>query len=232
MSNIPMIEVAAGLWTVSGSQKLLGIELGGRMTVIRLSSGDLILHSPVAITHEIRSSLNEIGVVKYIVAPNKFHHLHIGSYITCYPEALLYAARGLSEKRQDIDIHGVLPDDAPSEWNGEVELLLVEGIPVFNEVVFYHPGSKSVVFTDLIFNYRDDLSLGTKIFAWLDGVYGKPGVSLLIRKFMIRDREKLRNSVNEILLWDFDRVLVPHKDIIESGGKAHVENAFEVFRGA
>jgi len=191
---------------VESSHKVLGIDFGGPMTVIRLSSGDLFLHSPVLLNKELVSELDGIGVVKYLVAPNKFHHLHIGEYLYVYPDAKVWAAPGLSKKRGDINFHGELGVTTPLEWEGEIKSRLIEGVPFLDEVVFYHSESRTAIFTDFIFNFSYDESIGVKIFAWLDGVWGRPTVPRLIRWFMIRVREKAKHSAQKILSWDFDRV--------------------------
>jgi hypothetical protein len=43
---------------------------------------------------------------------------------------------------------------------------------------------------------------------------------------MIRDRVAARESVARILRWDFDRVIVTHGDVLESGGPAKFAEAF------
>ena len=224
-SQIRLLE--QDIWTVESSHRFLGIDFGGRMTVIRLSSGDLFLHSPVLLNKNLANELDGIGVVKYLVAPNKFHHIHIGEYLSVYPNAEVWAAPGLLKKRKDINFQGEIGVTTPLEWEGEIECVLFEGVPFLNEVVFYHPESRTILFSDLIFNFSDDENIGVKIFAWLDGVYGRPDVNRLIRWFMIRDREKARDSVQKILSWDFDRVSITHRDIIETGGKVIVSRAFE-----
>ncbi|MEE8298494.1 MAG: hypothetical protein V3R67_03855, partial [Thermodesulfobacteriota bacterium] len=155
------------------------------------------------------------------------HHIHIGEYLSVYPDAEVWAAPGLLKKRKDINFHGELGVTNPLKWGEEIECVLFEGVPFLNEVVFYHPESRTILFSDLIFNFSDDENIGVKIFAWLDGVYGRPDVNRLIRWFMIRDREKARDSVQKILCWDFDRVSITHRNIIETGGKVIVSRAFE-----
>ncbi len=48
--------------------------------------------------------------------------------------------------------------------DGEIEYFLLGGVLFKNEVVFYHPQSKTLMFTDLIFNYSRNESLGVKTF--------------------------------------------------------------------
>lgn len=222
-----LIALDDNLWTVESVQRFLGVDFGGRMTVIRLASGDLFLHSPVKLNDVLAAELETLGEVKYIIAPNKFHHLHIADYINKYPKAEVWGAPGLEKKRSDIKFAGELKNEISPLWDGEIEYVLFEGVPFINEVVFYHPQSKTVMFTDLIFNYSSDESLGVKIYAWIDGVYGKPDLSRLI-KYMVRDREKARESVTKILSWDFDRVSCTHRDLIASGGKEIISDALSV----
>jgi hypothetical protein len=48
--------------------------------------------------------------------------------------------------------------------------------------------------------------------------YGRFGPSKL-DPLLIRDRAAARASLERILAWDFDRVIVAHGEILESGGR-------------
>ena len=37
-------------------------------------------------------------------------------------------------------------------------------------------------------------------------------------RWMIRDKEAARESLEAIMRWDFDRVILAHGDVVESGG--------------
>lgn len=43
---------------------------------------------------------------------------------------------------------------------------------------------------------------------------------------MIRDRRAARASVDAILGWDFERVIVAHGDVLETGGRERFAAAF------
>ena len=47
-----------------------------RMTVVRLGSGDLFLHSPIAYDAALSDELTSIGRVWHLVSPNQFHYAH------------------------------------------------------------------------------------------------------------------------------------------------------------
>jgi len=217
--------LAPDLWVAERPQRFLGIEMGTRMTVVRLADGSLSLHSPVALDDETRRELDALGPVRAVVAPNRFHHLHVGDYPAAYPEASIYAAPGLAEKRRDLTFHAVLGDDPAPVWAGRLEQLVFRGLPVFNEVVFFHPPSQTVVLTDLAFNVRRTPSLVSYLFFALDDAYGKFGPGR-IERWLVRDRDAARVALERLLAWDFDRVVVAHGDILERDGREAVRASF------
>jgi hypothetical protein len=85
--------------------------------------------------------------------------------------------------------------------------------------------SRTLITTDLVFNMRQHRSLLTRWFFRLDDAYGKFGPSRLWRLLM-RDRAAARAAVDRILAWDFDRVVLAHGDVLESGGHAAFQQSF------
>ena len=116
-------ELAPDLWVTEQPLRFGGVELGTRMSVIRLRDGGLFLHSPVPIDPKLRRGLDALGPVRFAVAPNRFHHLYIAEYPLLYPEMKLFAAPGLEHKRKDIAWEGILDDHAPPAWAGEIDQL-------------------------------------------------------------------------------------------------------------
>jgi hypothetical protein len=116
---------------------------------------------------------------------------------------------------------------APPEWEGEIEHFVFGGMPLLNESVFLHKPSRTLILTDLMFNFSRDLTAGQRLFAALKGASGRPSVSRLMRYFMMKDRAAVRRSAGKVLEWDFDRVLLAHKDMIDRGGKEIMRRAFE-----
>jgi hypothetical protein len=199
-------------------------DIGCRMTIVRLADGGLFLHSPVPLDAETRTALNEIGPVHAIVAPSKAHHLFVGDYVKAYPAAKLYGAPGLPEKRKDLRFDAILGDEAGADWRGEIEQHLFVGAPRLNEVVFFHPASRTVIFTDLVFNVPAQDASKARAFNWLTGAAGHFGPHRLIRT-MISDRNGACASVEKILQWDLDRVIVSHGNVLDSGGHNRVRAA-------
>ena len=217
--------LAPDLWAATRPLPLPVGDIGTRMTVIRLPDGRLLLHSPVRLDPETKQALDAIGPVRWVVAPSKVHHFFVGEYARAYPAARLLAAPGLPEKRNDLHFHGVLGDGPPAEWEGAVELHLFRGAPYINEVVFFHAPSRTLILTDLAFNMVRAPRGRARVFCWVVGASGRFGPHRMVR-LTIRDRRAARASLQQILSWDFDRVIVTHGDVLESGGKRRVAEAF------
>jgi hypothetical protein len=194
------------------------------MTVLRLPGGDLVLHSPITISDDLRTEIDALGTVRFIVAPNRMHHLFVADAARLYPEARVLAAPGLAEKRRDLAFERTIADDPPAEWKGEIESHHVRGQSLLNEVAFWHRASRTLVLTDLCFNVQEGSAL-MRIFLRLNGMWRRFGPSRLIRLF-VRDRAALEQSVRRMLEWDFDRVVVAHGDVLEEGGKRALEEAW------
>jgi hypothetical protein len=96
--DAPLTQLAPGLWITQRPLRVYGVDIGTRMTIVRFRDGRLLVHSPVSLTAHLRSQLDELGSVGFVVAPNRWHHLFVGDYRQAYPEALVFAAPGLSAK--------------------------------------------------------------------------------------------------------------------------------------
>ena len=209
--------LADDLWVTERPQRFFGLPVGARMTVIRLSGGRLLLHSPLPLDTPLRADLDALGRVAYAVAPNRLHHLYAGDVARAYADARLWVAPGLPEKRPDLVHAGVLGDEAPIEWRGELEQAFFRGRPYENEVAFFHPATRTLILCDLAFNFGPRDAWPTRVLMSLLRSYGKLGPSKL-DPLLIRDRAAARASLDRILAWDFDRVIVAHGDVQESGG--------------
>ena len=219
--------VAPDLWLAERPFKLpyVRVDIGTRMTVIRLLQGGLLIHSPVKLDAELRRSIDALGETRAIVAPNRLHHLFIQDYIAAYPEARVYAAPSLPEKRPDLRFDDTLSDTPQAEWRGQVEQHLFRGAPPLNEVVFLHPATRTLILTDLAFNLPTETARKSPLFYLLWDV-GHFGPHRFVRLRGIRDWEAARDSVERILRWDFDRIIVSHGNVLEGGGHEHFAEAF------
>lgn len=221
----PLRALGPELWVAERPQSFYGIEVGTRMSVMRLADRSLLLHSAVALDPQLRRELDALGPVRYVVAPNRVHHLYAGEVAKSYPGTRLWIAPGLERKRPDLVYEGVLEDEAPPEWRGQVDQVFQRGRPFENEVVFCHRASRTLLICDIAFNFREGTHWLTRLLMTLVRSYGYFGPSKL-DGFLIRDRVAARASMEKILALDFDRVVVAHGDVVESGGREQLRAGY------
>eukprot|EP01023_Acetabularia_acetabulum_P054893 TRINITY_DN6259_c0_g1_i1.p1 TRINITY_DN6259_c0_g1~~TRINITY_DN6259_c0_g1_i1.p1 ORF type:complete len:258 (+),score=19.31 TRINITY_DN6259_c0_g1_i1:125-898(+) len=198
------------------------IDVGSRMTVIKLSDGSLWVHSPLDLDSQLKQEIDKIGPVKHIVSPN-YEHVKFGSqWIEAYPQAKGYACPGLMQRMPRTNFAQEIGNTSPEEWMGEVDSVVLDyennpftGKPFFNEVVFVHGPSRALIVSDLYWNYPKDLTDGE----WL----WKQGMDYLYapfyRNFMIKDREVYKSTIGRLYELDWDSIVPCHGDIVESNGK-------------
>ncbi len=211
-------ELAKDLWVTERPQRFVGVEVGTRMTVVRLGSGALLCHSPVEPDPVLRRALDALGPVRFVVCPNRFHHLYAGEYRDVYPEVEIHVAPGLEKKREDLAADAVLHDTPDPRWAQELDQHLVRGMPMLNEVAFLHRASRTLLLTDVAFPVSDALPRSTRFLLWCVGARGF-GPTWAERFLVIRDRAEARRSLEQLLQWDFDRVVVAHGEVLEHGGR-------------
>jgi hypothetical protein len=229
VSSEALTQLAPDLWVATRPLPLWVGDIGARMTVVRLADGRLLLHSPVALDAGTRGALDALGPVGWIVGPSKVHHLFLGAWTAAYPAAVLCGTPGLPEKRSDLRFGCVLGEGTPPPWGDGLECFLFEGAPGMNELVFFHPSSRTLVLTDLAFNLPPGAPNRARVFHALVGAAGRFGPHRIVR-LAIRDRQAAARSVERLLAWDFDRVVVSHGEVLERGGKAGVARAFAYLR--
>lgn len=223
--------LADDLWVADQPLRFAGLEVGTRMTVLRLPGSGLLLHSPVARSSELAAAVDRIGTPAVIVAPNRLHHLYVQQWSSAHPAARVLAAPGLETKRADLKIDAVLADGAtPPEWGGAVDHVLVAGAPFVNEVVLFHRPSATLVASDLLFNVGRESPGLTRLAFRMFGAYGRPAVTPLER-LLIRDRPAYVRSLERILAWPFERLVLAHGAVVERGGRAALTAAYDWLLG-
>src|SRR6266511_2394196 len=81
--NIGIIDGPFEYLTVGGVR--LPLPFTTRMTVVRLTNGDLFLHSPIKFDNRLANELQGFGTPRHLVSPNQFHYTHIGEWAKATP---------------------------------------------------------------------------------------------------------------------------------------------------
>ncbi len=217
------------IWVNSVPLKYYGFNIGTRMTVIKLKNGDLFLHSPTKFSNKLKAELDKIGEVKFLIAPNKLHHLHINDYAIAYPNAEVFLAEGLPEKRKDIKFKDILNNSAFKEWEQEIDQIVFSGSIYSDEVIFFHKPSQTLIVTDLLEQYDENghfKGIKEKIISYLLGIYKTPNLPL-DEKIFVLNKKRARKAIEKILSWDFNKIIMAHGPLIRNDAKDIFYNSFK-----
>jgi hypothetical protein len=216
MSITPYI--ADQIWLCAYPVLLAGTRFQARMTVIRLASGELMLHSPCNITAAITQELAALGPVAHVVVPGNFHHLHAAAAQAAFPGAKTWICPGVERRHPGLAYDGVLGDEAPAVWAGQIDQTLVRGTRFMREVAMFHRASRTLILVDLIENFTDATPhTGGALKFWFKYVlrmWNNPRPAPEYRMGW-SDRKAAATSLRRILAWDFDRIVLSHGDLIE-----------------
>ena len=221
-----LYSIAEDIWVAEQPLRYLGVALTTRMTMMRLADGALVVHSPIGLTDELRSAADRAGLVRFILAPNRFHHTFVAEWQKAYPDAQTFCAPGLDSKRTDLKFSAILGDEPPAGWAGEIDQVLMRAFPPLNETVFFHRNTRTLIFTDLLFNISAHNSGYSRFLLRLDGAFRGPAIPRSFRLLLRRKRAECAAFLERLLAWDFDRAIVGHGEIIERGARAAVERAW------
>ena len=211
--------VKSQIWIVEYPVRYGAIDLFGRMTIVKLASGELIIHDPCDIDESLMHAINAIGEVKYIIAPGSFHHLFVRQFQQKYPNAETFVCPGLERKRPDIKFEWILGNKPDHRWEGGLEQVLVQGPRIIWEVAFFHKPSKTLILVDLLENIGDDYQHPASLylqFWWklIFRMWNRPKAAPEYQMAWGR-KDVVRQSLEKIIAWQADRVILAHGELIE-----------------
>jgi hypothetical protein len=221
----PLTEVAPDVFTLRRPFPPVLGDLGARMTIVRLSGRELWVHSPVAIEAAAREEIARLGEVAHVAAPSRFHYLDLQPFSTYFPKAQVYAPEAVVKRKKGLKFAGTLKDGAPSDWSGEIEQLQARGHPMLDEVAFLHKPSRTLILTDLLMTIHKTALPTTRAIGKVLGIYEVPAVPVEI-KWTWNGKEAGKEFIEQLLSWDFDRILYSHGSLIETGGKDALRRAY------
>jgi hypothetical protein len=202
---------APGLFVAEGpTVSFFGVPYSTRMAVIPLQGG-LFVWSPIALAPALRREVDALGEVRWLVSPNKLHHLFLGAWKTAYPSARLYAPPGLRRKRKDLAFDADLEDAPDPAWAAEIDQVLMRGSFALTEAVFFHRASRTAIVGDLIQRFPRDWFHGWRgVLCRLSGIVAPDaGTPFDWRQSFVR-RQAARAALARILAWPIERVLIAH----------------------
>ena len=236
------------------------IDVGCRMTVIELESEkgskpDLWVHSPVMLDGPLIQTLEQLGTVRHVVSPNYEHVKFANQWANQYPLANMWACPGMMAKHPEVRWSGEISSNGSETWGNTIQSLHVDcevnpftGDPFFNEVIFFHSPSATLMTTDLYWNYPKSDGVPNSNYVGVTGKqddFGdwelapsvdkipigsslwKQGMDKLFApfymNFMVKDQPRIQEIAKYILEeWNPTTVIPAHGDVIR--GRTLIQN--------
>lgn len=203
-----------------------------RMTIVRLSNGELWCHSPIELNQELKAQIDTLGSVRHLISPNKIHYAHIGTWAKAYPEATAWASPGVrdraAQQKIKVTFHADLEDEPPLQWAVDLNQLVFRGSRFMDEVVFFHHRSATLILADLIENFEPDRI--AKTFHWLLKLAGSADpdgkAPLDLRMTFWGQKDQARRCLKRLLQWEPKKIILSHGRWYKHDGTAELHRAF------
>lgn len=219
---------------------------------MRLQNNSLAVFSPLALTPDVRTHLEQLGNnVKYVAALDYEHHIFIGEWAKAFPNAKILGVEGLPEKRESSkETAGTKFEHVWTQKNKmdfkvdpdfdrdfEYEYVHSHGN---KELVFFYRPDKTLIEADLMFNLpateqysrtAEGAEKGT-LTRFFIGLMSAQGSAKWQKRFIwyvpsAKDRTGFNQSIKRINNWDIQRIIPCHGDVIENNAKGIFQNVFE-----
>lgn len=224
--------LGSDLWFADGGVvSFKGFDYPTRMAVVRLADGSLWLWSPVERTAALESEVRALGPVRHIVSPNKLHYLFLGQWQAAFPDANLWATAATVANCRDLRFSGVLDEEPPVQWKGQIDQFYFANSPFMDELIFFHRESRTAIIADLSQTFSEEF-LKSHWPWWMRPIarfsrmvqgWGYPPIDYRIS---FRRRATARPKIRELIGKGPEHVVVAHGELVRTGGEAFLRRAF------
>lgn len=231
LSTASLSRVTDDIWIVDDTPiSAAGLQLPVRMTVVRLSNGGLVLHSPVRYSPALRHQMERLGPIRYLLAPNIAHWIFLSDWQRELPDAKTFAARGLSARKQvraaRIRIDRELGDTVPDEWIADLETVAVNA-PMFSEIELFDKRSRTLILTDIVQNLDPgNLNAPNEAAANLLGIAKPDGKAPVYLRLLLRlGGRSVQAAAERLVSLAPDRVIFAHGDWFQTAGRERLRRS-------
>ena len=149
-SEVVIRQLNSSVTTFSAPFLRSGAEIGVRMSAIKLANGDLVLYNPTLLDGETKAKLDELGTVKYIVAPNLVHHSFVDAYPGVYTGVHLIGPEGMSDKKK-LAFTEIKDATTQIGWGSELQYQYFGDFGQ-KEIMLFHQPTKTLFVADMLWN--------------------------------------------------------------------------------
>jgi Domain of unknown function (DUF4336) len=208
-----------------------GLPFSTRMTVLRLPDGGLWVHSPTALTADLRAEIASLGPVKHLVAPNRIHYWWLGDWKAAFPNARSYAAHRVAETARKAgrfsDYDETLGESLPAGWADALDQVSVPG-DYLTEIDFLHKPSGTLILTDLIENFEKSHVCWPlwPVMRWSGAGDPDGAMPLDLRSTFRRHFPAFRAAVERMIAWTPQRIVLAHGRWYPENAQGELKRAF------
>jgi hypothetical protein len=212
----------------------LGLPFTTRMTVAQLQDGSLWIESPVPVEYETLARLRELGPVRHLVCQTPRHMWRLEEWHRLFPDAALWGCppSPITVAHSRLPLAGTLGDRPNAAWADDFDQVAIRGSLVvgnrrlLEEVWFLHRPSRTLIVGDIIQVHAQRPGRPLRnAFLRAAGIAGPEGGTSVDIRAAFWNRRALRASLERVLDWDFDQVVLAHGPFLTSGAKPFVERA-------
>src|SRR5690349_8438566 len=118
-----MQRLADNLWILRYPLTMLGTQVGRTVTLIRLRSGQIVIHSTAPFSRTDVEAIRALGSPAWLVEATLFHDTYAREGQAAFPDIPYLSA--------SLPTGNLIPP--PAAWAGELEVLLLDGMPKVRE---------------------------------------------------------------------------------------------------
>lgn len=228
MSDSVLTPVVAGrIWCLERPVWFSGARLRARTTVLCLDDGSLLLHTPSPPVDALVEELRALGPVRWLLVPNCWHHLGAPAAAARFPDAKVVGPASAVRRNRaltlDLDVHaGEFGKLVP-----ELEALPLAGVPFWDETVFYHRPTKTLLGADIVCSAGKNDHFSWRLGARLTGCYERVRVPPDARH-KLPDKPATARSLRAMLERPAERLIIGHGDILEEGFRDELTQAWRL----
>ena len=213
------------IWIAEYKTKHNKMKFYTRMTIVKLNDNTIALFSPCEISRDLKIQINKIGKVKHIFFAGNFQYKNIKSVKSVYHEAKIYICHGINKKQKDLKFDKILNNSPILE---EFEQIQIIDSKIMWEVAFFHKETKTLILVNLLENITDKtkgVSFLLKIWSKIFRMWNKTKPALEYQ-FGWKNKKSAGNCLNQILEWDFDKIIISYGDLITKNAKQIARKAW------
>ena len=197
------------------------IDFARNVTLLRLRDGRVVIRSSAPFTIKDVAAIRRFGEPAWLVDATLLHDTFAQEGRAAFPDLPYLAPDGFT-KATGIPTEPL--GSPPSHWKDEIDVLKLDGNRM-NEHALFHRRSATLVVGDLFFSFPKETRGWAGFF--VRHIMRLPrlfGISVLFR-MTIRDREAFKRSMKALLQWNFDCLVMAHREPLDKNAKPTVEQA-------